>query len=126
MSKTEAIAKKETVSVWKKICNVIGLIVTWIYRLRGALLSIPVVYAAVQLAMYNMEHLPMIVGINLQASGAFADTITREFAVLGPLGVTGACVLFTLCSRKVIYPWAISVLTLILPVLLLLSNRYPC
>lgn len=126
MSKTEAAAKKESVSVWKKICNVIGGIVTWIYRLRGVFLAIPVAYAAIKLAIYNMENLPQIVGINLQASGAFSDTITREFAVMGPLGITAACLVLMLFSRKVVYPWAISVFTLIVPILLLFSNRYPC
>ena len=112
--------------ILKKIGRVIGVIVTWIYRLRGIFLAIPVAYAAVKLAMYNMENLPQIVGINLQASGAFADTISREFAVYGPLGVTAACLVLMLCSRKVMYPWAISFFTLILPVILLLCNRYPC
>jgi len=126
MGKTVGTVKKEPVSVWKTICNVIGGIVTWIYRLRGIILAIPVAYAALKLAFYNMENLPQIVGINLQASGAFADTISREFAVMGPLGITAACLVLTLFSRKVVYPWAISVFTLIVPVLLLLSNRYPC
>ncbi len=126
MGNAEKAAKLDAMGVVKKISHVVGVIVTWIYRLRGVLLAIPVVYAAVKLASYNMEHLPQIVGINLQASGAFADTITREFAVYGPLGVTAACLVLMLCSRKVMYPWAISVFTLILPVLLLLSNQYPC
>ena len=29
------------------------------------------------------------------------------------------------CSRKAMYPWAISIFTLALPVLLLVSNVYP-
>ena len=126
MGNTEGTVKNSAGSVLKKISRVFGLILTWIYRLRGIFLAIPVVYAAMKLASYNMEHLPQVVGINLQSSGAFADTISREFAVYGPLGVTAACLVLMLCSRKVMYPWAISVFTLILPVILLLSNRYPC
>lgn len=126
MGNTEGTVKVSAGSVLKKISNVIGGILTWIYRLRGIFLAIPVVYAALKLASYNMEHLPQIVGINLQASGAFADTISREFAVYGPLGVTAACLVLMLCSRKVMYPWAISVFTLVLPILLLISNQYPC
>ena len=119
--------QKETVlTPWGKTKRVIGSIVTWLYRLRGIFLAIPVVYAAIEIAKYNWEHLPQVVGINLQSSGAFADTITREFAVYGPLGLTAACLVLMLCSRKVMYPWAISILTLVLPFLLLLSNRYPC
>lgn len=124
--KKDPAAKQENISLWVKIKKVIGCIVTWLYRLRGVILAIPVVCAALKIANYNMEHLPQIVGINLQASGAFADTITREFAVYGPLGVTAACLVLMLCSRKVMYPWAISVFTLVIPIILLLSNQYPC
>ena len=122
----EPVETQAPLTPWGKIKRVIGTIVKWLYRLRGVFLAIPVVYAALEIAKYNMEHLPQIVGINLQSSGAFADTITREFAVYGPLGLTAACLVLMLCSRKVMYPWAISILTLILPFLLLLSNRYPC
>lgn len=124
--KKNAPKAQENVSLWGKIKKVIGFIVTWLYRLRGVILAIPVVYAALKIASYNMEHLPQIVGINLQSTGAFADTITREFAVYGPLGVTAACLVLMLCSRKVMYPWAISVFTLVIPIILLLSNQYPC
>lgn len=117
---------KAVLSIWARIRRIIGVTVTWLYRLRGIFLAIPVVYAAIEIARYNWTNLPQVVGINLQASGAFADTITRELAVYGPFGLTCACLLLMLCSRKVMYPWAISILTLILPFLLLFSNRYPC
>ena len=122
----EAAQPAPQLSTWAKIKRVIGLIFTWLYRLRGVILAIPVAYAALKLASYNWQNLPDVVGINLQASGAFADTITREFAVYGPLGLTAACLVLMLCSRKVMYPWAISVFTLVIPVLLLFSNQYPC
>ena len=124
--KKEATTQQPELSVWGKIKKVIGFIVTWIYRLRGLILAAPVVYAAVKIADYNMANLPEEVGINLQASGAFAETISREFAVYGPLGLTAACLVLMLCSRKIMYPWAISLFTLIVPILLLISNRYPC
>ena len=44
---------------------------------------------------------------------------------MGPLGLTAACLLLMFCSRKAMYPWAISIFTLALPVLLLVSNVYP-
>jgi hypothetical protein len=65
------------------------------------------------------------VGINLQSSGEFAQTITRDLAVMGPLGLTAACLLLMFCSRKAMYPWAISIFTLILPLLILITNLYP-
>ena len=109
-----------------KINSLISFVGTVLFRLRKLVMAAPVIYWALKIASYNREHLPEMVGIDLQSSGAFADYVTREMAVYGPLGLTAACLVLMLCSRKVMYPWAISILTLILPFLLLLSNRYPC
>lgn len=114
-----------TNSVYARVKNVIGVIVMVIYRLRKIILAIPVVYYALKLAAYNSTNLPQIVGINLQSNGAFAETISRSVAVMGPLGITGACLVLMFCSRKALYPWAVSVFTLALPVIILLSNQYP-
>lgn len=108
-----------------KINSLISFIGTIIFRLRKIVLAVPVVYAALKLALYNREHLPEQVGINLQSSGDFAQMISRDMAVMGPLGLTAACLLLMLCSRKAMYPWAISVFTLVLPLLLLFTNLYP-
>ena len=123
--KKDTVAKPENLSTWGKVKRVIGLIVTWIYRLRGLILAAPVAYAALWLAKYNMAHLPEPVGLNLQTTGQFATTVSLEMAVYGPLGLTLACLALMLCSRKVMYPWAISIFTLALPILLLISNIYP-
>ena len=58
-----------------KINRVINLIGLWLYRLRKFVLAAPVVYYALKLAAYNQEHLPEQVGINLQATGEFAQYI---------------------------------------------------
>ena len=109
----------------QKVNHVINLIGTWLFRLRKFVIAAPVFYYALKLAAYNMEHLPEQVGVNLQSSGEFAMTIARGLAVTGPLGLTIACLVMMFCSRKALYPWAISVFTLALPLLLLLSNVYP-
>lgn len=114
-----------TGSVYAKIKRIVGILVMVIYRLRGVILGIPVIWHALKLAAYNREHLPEMVGIDLMSNGAFAMTISRELAVTGPLVVTIACLVLMLTSRKVLYPWAVSVFTLILPVMLLVSNIYP-
>ena len=125
LQKKEPAAVSENISTWAKIKKVIGFIVTWIYRLRGLILAAPVAFAAMWLANYNMNHLPEPVGLNLQTTGEFATTVSLEMAVYGPLGLTLACLALMLCSRKVMYPWAISIFTLALPILLLISNIYP-
>ena len=112
-------------SVWGKIKRVVGIFVMLIYRLRSIFLAIPVVWYALKLAAYNSKHLPEEVGLNLLSTGEFAMTISRELAVMGPLVVTAACLVLMAFSRKALYPWAISIFTLILPVLLLVSNLYP-
>ena len=109
----------------KKITSLLSFIGSILFRLRKLVLAAPVVYAAVKLAYYNMQHLPEQVGINIQSTGEFAQMITRDMAVMAPLGLTGACLLLMLCSRKALYPWAISIFTLVLPILILFSNLYP-
>ena len=113
------------VSVWSKIKKVVGILIMCVYRLRSVFLAIPVVYCALKLAAYNGTHLPEEVGLNLLSTGEFAMTISRELAVMGPLVVTCACLVLMATSRKALYPWAVSIFTLILPVLLLISNMYP-
>lgn len=108
-----------------KIFEVIRIIFLALYRLRGILLSIPVIYAALRLAAYNSENLPLMVGLNLQSTGEFAQMISRQTAVTAPLIVTGVCLLLTIFSRKTLYPWLISVFSLVIPVLLLFTNLYP-
>lgn len=105
-----------------KVFYQIGL---WIFRLRRFILAVPVVLAALKLAAVNMERLPEMVGLNLQSTGEFAQMVTREYAVYGPLGVTALCLLLMFFTRKVLYPWLISIFTLVLPLLIYLTNVYP-
>ncbi len=112
-------------SVVSKINHVINTIGKWMFYLRKFVLAAPVVYYALQLAAMNNSSLPEQVGINLQASGEFAFTVSRGFAVMGPLALTFACLFLMFCSRKAMYAWAISLFTLTLPLLLLFSNLYP-
>lgn len=112
-------------TVSAKINQIIGLVGLWIFRLRKFVMAAPVVYFALRLAAYNQTHLPEQVGLNLQPSGEFAVTIARSLAVTGPLGLTIGCLVLMFFSRKAMYPWAVSIFTLALPLLLLFSNLYP-
>jgi hypothetical protein len=73
----------------------------------------------------NMTKLPDSVGINLLADGSFSLMIPKIAAVLGPLGVTALCVFLMLGAKKTMYPWLISLFTLVLPVLIYVTNVYP-
>ena len=94
------------------------------FKIRKIVLAAPVVYYAVKFAMDNAERLPETVGLNMQSNGQFAVLVTRNYAVYGPLGVTLFCLLLMFFSRKTIFPWVISIFTLVLPWLIYLTNIY--
>ena len=122
---------QKTRDVWSKVSRVfdmveeiITVICRCIFRLRKIMMSVPVVYLAIQIAIKNMERLPEAVGINLQSNGEFAMMVTREYAVYGPLGITAFCLLLMFFSRKTLFPWVISIFTLVLPYLIYFTNIY--
>ena len=117
--------------IWAKVSHVfdiieevITVIVRCIFKLRKIFMAIPVVYLAVQIASQNMERLPEAVGLNIQSTGEFAVMVTRGYAVYGPLGLTAFCLLLMFFSRKTLYPWIISIFTLVLPYLIYFTNLY--
>ena len=124
MSNTGTFFEK-TKSVCDKVGSVIGSICSWIYKLRKLIMAAPVVYLAIRIAIANSNRLPEAVGMNLQSNGEFAMMVTRNYAVFGPLLVTGFCLLLMFCSRKTLFPWIISIFSLVLPYLIYLTNLYP-
>lgn len=112
-------------STLEKIAEVIKILALVVYRLRAIFLSIPVIFMALRLAAYNSEHLPLLVGLDLQTTGEFAKTISRQSAVTMPLMLTGGCLVLMFFSKKTIYPWLISIFSLTIPILLLITNMYP-
>ena len=111
--------------IFKRIQSVIGVVCKWLYRLRKVFMAAPVIYFAIRFARENLQRLPEAVGMNLQSSGEFAYYVSRGYAVYGPLGVTAFCLLLMFCSRKALFPWIISIVTLALPFLIWLLNIYP-
>lgn len=110
--------------IYKRIEAVMLALWSWVFRLRKLFMGIPVLLAAMELAEYSRENLPETVGFNIQASGEFAQMISRDTAVYGPLGLTCACLVLMFLSRRTIYPWLISIFTLILPILILMLNTF--
>ena len=115
----------ETGNVLKKIGHVLAVIGKWIFRLRGFFMAIPVALAALYLASRNMTQLPEEVGINLLENGEYQFLISRSLAVIAPLAVTGVCILMMWLSRKTVYPWLISIFSLVLPLLIWVTNVFP-
>jgi len=108
--------------VYKKIEEIITVIIRVIFKLRKFIMAAPVVYYAVKLAQLNMNRLPELVGFNIQANGEFAAMVSRNYAVYGPLAITGFCLILMFCSRKTVFPWIISIFTLVLPYLVYYTN----
>lgn len=109
-------------SIIERIATVFGTLFTWIFRLRKIFMALPVLYAAAELAKRNLEELPEMVGFDIQSTGEFAQMISRDTAVYGPLALTIVCVVLMLLSRKTIYPWLISIFSLVLPLLIWVLN----
>lgn len=116
---------EKTLVVLKKIGRVLAGVGKWIFHLRGAFMAIPVVLAALTLATRNMARLPEEVGINLLANGQYEYLVSRGLAVLAPLVVTGVCLIMMFLSRRTIYPWIISIFSLILPWVIYITNVFP-
>lgn len=111
--------------VFGRVASVFRFIGTWAYKLRKIFMAIPVLIAAIYLALQNSALLPEEVGLEMLSTGEFSVVVDRGVAVLGPLAVTAACLLLMFCSRRTTYPWLISIFTLVLPILLLILNNYP-
>ena len=108
-----------------RVGTVLGAVFQWVFRLRKIFMALPVMYFAWQLAVHNMENLPKTVGFDLQATGEFAQMVSRETAVYGPLGLTCLCLILMFLSRRTVYPWLISIFSLVLPILLWITNTFP-
>lgn len=106
----------------QRIGTVFGSLFSWIFRLRKVFMALPVLYAAWWLADRNMQELPEMVGFDIQSTGEFAQMITRDTAVYGPLALTCVCIILMLLSRKTVYPWLISIFSLVLPLLIWVLN----
>ena len=117
--------KRFTEKQWvQKIGFVLKLTVKWGYQLRSLVLAIPVFICAGALAIRNARLLPELVGVNMLASGEYQWMVSRSASVWIPLGLTVLCLLLMLCSKKILYPWLISVFSLVLPLIIWLTNSF--
>ena len=113
---------KKVAALFKKVGFVLGLTARWAYNLRSLVLSIPVFVCAGALAIRNARLLPDLVGVNILANGEYQWFITRGAAVLIPFGITSICLVLMLCSKRILYPWLISLFSLVLPMVVWLTN----
>ena len=104
------------------------IICMWIYKLRSVILAIPVAFAAVLMALDTLIKLPETVELCLPTGEGLASQIielNKMLAVFGPLVITALCLVMMFCSRRVAYPWLISVFSLVLPLFLYFASIFP-
>lgn len=114
--------RQKTAAVFKKIGKVFRIIRAYILRLRTVLMAVPVVVAAIVLAVMNLGRLPDSTGLWLLTNGEFLILVPKLVAVLMPIAITALSILLVLCSKKALYPWLISIFTLVLPLLIYYTN----
>lgn len=110
------------------ICNIGGLFKkNWrlSFELRKVVMAVPVVVALIGITNECRKRLPEMVGINLMANGDFEQMIGRETAITATMAITIACLVFMFLSRKTVYPWLVSLMSLLLPILLIITNTFP-
>lgn len=105
--------------------EIILLICGFVLKFRKIFLAAPVVYAALKLAKQNLERLPEMVGLDVQIDGTYAMYLSREQAAWGPVLITTLCLLMMFCSRRVLTPWLVSVMTLAIPIFIWVINVFP-
>ncbi len=103
----------------------VHVVVDYIGRMHKVFLGVPVIIAAIWLAKENAQRLPEMVGLGIQETGEYLQVVSRNAAVLGPFAVTAVCLVLMFLSRRAVYPWLISVFSLILPIVIWLTNIFP-
>ena len=110
--------------VFKAIWRFLKSSALFVFWFRKVFLAIPVVVGAYLLSQYYLAELPQQVGLILSQEGFYSVMVAKETAVRWWLYLTGGSLVLMFFSRKVFYPWLISILTLFIPYLVLLLNRF--
>ena len=102
----------------------------WAYKLRNILLTVPVAALAVIFAVVNMAQLPDAVMISwpMIRDGILVIQdilVSKLLAVFAPLAVTAFCLLMVIASKRMVYPWLISLFSLALPLFFYFCTVFP-
>ena len=102
----------------------------WAYNLRNILLTVPVAVLAAIMAVVNMAKLPesIMISCPMVRDGILIIQdimISKLLAVFAPLAVTAFCLLMVIASKRMVYPWLISVFSLALPLFFYFCSVFP-
>lgn len=124
MSKWQPTLDKAKITC-KKVADRVIPVWNYVTKFKKLFLAAPVAAMSVLLAIYNLIKLPVLVGLGLQGDGEFSFEIIREVAVIAPLLVTAICLLLMFASKRTLTPWMVSVFSLLLPLMILITNTFP-
>ena len=102
----------------------------WTYKLRGVVLAIPIIVISIILAVSNMATLPAAVAVGLPGfvNGVlvFQEVmVSKVLAVFIPLLVTAFCLLLMFLSKRISFPFLVSLFSLILPIFFSIAAKLP-
>lgn len=102
----------------------------WTYKLRSLVLAIPVVVIAILLAVSNMATLPAAVPISVlwfsNGTMIFPELmVSKILAVFIPLLITAFCLLMMFLSKRVSFPFLVSLFSLIVPIFFSIAAKLP-
>ncbi len=112
-------------AIYTKVADKVVPAWNYVTKFKKLFLAAPVAAASVLIAIYNLIKLPALVGIGLQGNGEFTLEIIREVAVIAPLLVTAICLLLMFASKRTLTPWMVSLFSLLLPLMILITNTFP-
>ena len=98
-------------------------------RLAAVIVALAIFCVAIPVAAVHLS-VDGTVGEELEEyivtySGEYQWMVDKGIAVMGPLAVTAACLFLMFLSRRVVYPWLISIFSLALPLLIYITNIFP-
>lgn len=115
-----------TVHVFRSIGRTMRNLWKYIFWFRSVVLGAPLGVAACVQAARNVNRLPELVAytkfvVDAEAPGALmglfvmsTEYISRNLAVMIPLGLTGLCIVLMVLSKRMLFPFIIGVMTVLL------------
>lgn len=102
----------------------------WAYKYRNIALAIPVVAIAIILAVVNAFALPAAVPVSVlwfsEGVLIFPEfMVIKLFAILIPLIVTAASLGMMFLSKRVSFPFLVSLFSLVLPIFFMIAAKLP-
>ena len=100
-----------------------------VYKFRSLFMAIPVVACSINLALVSAAKLPSKLVLSLPALEQRELVLKlvemdKTTAIFVPVLITAVCLLLMFCSRRQLFPWLISIFSLILPATLIVAGMF--